>query len=119
MANEIQVTVGLRCTNGNYKLTRNTETLQVDQTTASGGSPGVISVGTTEEAVAFGDVTPGYVLFKNLDATNYVQVGTRGAYSGRLLAGGGVALFYVDTGVSVFVKANTGACLVEITSVST
>lgn len=119
MANEISVTVGLRCTNGNYKLTRNTETLQVDQTTASGGSPGVISVGTTEEAVSFGDVTAGYCLMKNLDATNYVEVGTTGAYSARLIAGGGVALFYVNTGTTIYVKADTAACLVEITSVST
>jgi hypothetical protein len=32
-------------------------------------------IGTTSEAITFGDVTPAYVYLKNLDATNFVYVG--------------------------------------------
>ena len=33
------------------------------------------SIGTSAEAIAFGDVAPGYIFFKNLDDTNYVDLG--------------------------------------------
>ena len=39
-----------------------------------GGAP---TIGTTEEALPMGDVaTAGWAVFRNLDATNYVEIGT-------------------------------------------
>ncbi len=119
MTDEIKVSVSLRCTNGLFKLNKQPSTLSVDQTTASGGTPGVISVGfAAEEAINFIDVTPGYVLFVNTDATNFVQIGLTGSYPVRLPANGGMALFYVDTGKTLYALADTAACLVDISSVS-
>lgn len=120
MANQIQVTTGLRCVNGQYELKSTQKTRQFSQTTAAGGNPGTVDVGTTEETIGFGDVTPGFVEFVNLDTTNYVEIGfSTGVYGIRLLAGGGPALIYVNTGATIYAKANTAACDVQITSVST
>lgn len=45
------------------------------------GNPGLVDVGTVEESVAFGDVTPGMVILYNTDDTNSV-------YYGMVITGG-------------------------------
>ncbi|KKM19636.1 hypothetical protein LCGC14_1653560 [marine sediment metagenome] len=74
------------------------------------------SVGTSEEELAQGvDLgTPGYVYLKNLDGTNFVEIGsTTGVYDVKMLAGE-IAL-YRHNSASIFAKADTAACLVEYT----
>ena len=119
MANEIRVTTGLQLSNGPLTVQVSAKTFQADQTTARGGGPGTVDIGTTEETIDFGDIVPGFVEFKNLDATNFVELGfSTGVYGIILSAGGGPALFYLKTGATVYAKADTAACAVQITAVN-
>jgi hypothetical protein len=74
---------------------------------------GVQAIGTAEEELDYGDVTSiGFVGIRNMDDTNYVEVGrTTGVYSIKLKAGEGFVARW--NGNTVFVKANTAACNVE------
>ena len=115
MANEIQTRPYLKCTNGNASITIQTPQLSFDQT-ASGFYHQVASIGTSEESIGtFGDVaTEGWIYMRNIDATNYVQWGVATTvYAGRLEAGE-VAMFRAEPGLTLFLKANTTACKVEI-----
>jgi len=78
------------------------------------------TIGTSEEEIAIsGDITggsdPGYAWIYNAGPTNYVQVGvSTGAYFARLKVGQH-ALLPLDSAVtSLFLKANTAACDVEV-----
>jgi len=115
MANEIAVTAKITVTNGLAKDTFNPGSQTYDQTAQGGPTPGVISVGTSEESVAFGELsTVGWLVMRNLDPTNYVQWGfATTAYGGRLEAGE-TALFRLEPSTTVYLKANTAACLVDI-----
>jgi hypothetical protein len=85
---------------------------------AQGMAGGIQSIGTAEENLGAGDiVTNGMLFLFNLDATNYVQWGMSDAGTmksvGKLKGGAtaaSCALLYVDAGVTVRLKANTGAC---------
>jgi len=117
MANEITITTNLRCVNGNLRITPSSVQTQFDQTTARGGGPGVVAIGTTEETISFGDISPGWVRLTNLDDTNYVQLGFATTdYGMRLLAEKGVALFYLESGATIYAKANTASCDVLVES---
>ena len=118
MANEIKVTSGLSCTNVNLKVPSTTATNQFNQTTARGGTI-CADIGTSEETIAFGDVAPGWVEMVNTDATNYVQVGfSTAVYGMRLLAAKGSATFYLESGATIYAKANTATCIVQITAIN-
>jgi len=72
------------------------------------------SIGTTEEDIVYcADIgTPGYVLVKNLDTTNYVEMGiTTGVYTIKLLAE--EFALYRHNSTAWKAKATGGACLVE------
>lgn len=115
MANEITVTIGMRLANGNLSYTGPNVTKTFDQTTARGGGPGTVNVGTTEESVSFGDTTPGYVQLTNLDDTNFVDFGNAtGDLDFTLEAGGGMALFKMKSGATLYLKADTAACNVQV-----
>ena len=76
----------------------------------------VQKVGTDEEQIAQGadlDI-PGYVLAKNLDITNYVEIGsTTGVYDIKLLAGE-IALWHHNS-ATIYARANAASCNVEYT----
>jgi len=116
MANEITVSALLKIDKNFLKDQKNVSNLKVTQT-GDGAVGGVQNVGTSAEAIALGDVsTPGYAFFRNLDDTNYIQVGQDVGGGGfeeffRLLSGE-VALMRIDlaaTGV-LQAKADTAAC---------
>jgi hypothetical protein len=93
--------------------TSRTENIKVD-VTGDSFTHEIQSVGTSEEELAQGaDLgTPGYIFLKNLDSTNYVEVGsTTGVYNLKLLAG--EVAIYRHNSATVFAKANSSACLVE------
>ena len=110
MANEIYVSVSAQASKGGAAVNNSgsqTATMSGDQMVTS-----VQSVGTSAEALVFGDVTTiGYVLLKNLDATNFVEIALDSGVStqkfAKLLAGG-VALFPAST-ATIYAKADTGA----------
>ena len=115
MANEITVTTGISVLNGNSSFHQQTKTKAIDQAAIGGPSPGAISVGTAEESTAFPELTTeGWLFMQNNDATNYVQWGfSTGVYGGRLKAGES-ALFRMEPGLTLYLKANTAACNVLV-----
>lgn len=75
-------------------------------------------VGTTTEQLVFpaDSVTPGYLFLKNLDATNYVEFDLNTPVAGTAFAKlkAGEFLLLPTTQTTIYGKANTGACNVQI-----
>ena len=72
---DFTVTTLLKVDKGFLQDTKNAANIQIDQT-GDGAAGGVQNVGTSAEAIDLGDVsTPGLAFFRNLDATNFVQLG--------------------------------------------
>ena len=124
MANEITVTVSGGITNGYFVDTIPSQTLKINQS-ALGGELGVRSVATSAAAIPLGSVsTPGVAYFKNLDPTNYVDVGVyvsgtfypliRLAPAGSGNSAGEVAIFRFTPTSTPYWQANTAACLVQM-----
>jgi len=118
MADELSINATISFSKGGAKVNRS-ESASV---TVTGDSfiHNVQSIDTSEEVVLEGtDLgTPGYMWIKNLDATNYVDVGLTGAYQVRLKAGE-IALYRVASSAAIYALANTGACLVEYVLIET
>ncbi len=86
MANEIQVSILGKVTNGAMADTFSPGSLQFDQDAIGGHSP-VVTITTGEEALAFGDIgTKGWVFGRNLDTANYVIMGPSSNSTGAMLA---------------------------------
>lgn len=114
MANEIRVGVNLSCVNGNF-LSNQDYTTEVDQTTEGGGNPGTVSVATAYAQISgLADMTnEGYCMARNLDDTNYLEIGVEVAatfYPLIKLKAGEIGVFRLTPGVGVFARANTAAC---------
>ena len=73
---------------------------------------GIQSIGITEEAIEkITDIaTIGFCVFKNLDSTNYIEIGLTGSYSVKLKARE-IAMFRADA--DLYALADTGACRLE------
>lgn len=85
-----------------------------DTVTATGSAlcGGVQTIGTTEEALAVGDVaTLGYARFMNIDATNFVTIGnyTGGTYYPVLKLKAGEAAVCRLAAATIYAKADTAA----------
>ena len=114
MANEITALAKFTLDNGSLKYTSNPGSIQIDQTTARMFAS-VVTVGTTEEVVTFGDVSaPRVCVMQNLDATNHCEWGptSSGAMvvAGRLRPASVASQFEIDPGITLRMKANTSAC---------
>lgn len=109
MANELTTQFNLQYTNGSDSF--NLGSISQQKTvSATPRIQGVQDIGTTEEALALGDVaTDGGAFFaRNLDATNFVEIGRTGSYVVKLLPGE----FCFLSGVSdkdLYAKADTAA----------
>lgn len=112
MANEIKVTTYLKCTNGSFVDNWTPSELSVSQT-ASGAAGGVQTVGTSAEALGVTDLsTLGYARFRNLDSSNYVQIGpyvSSTFYPAIKLKPGEVSVLRLDPTNPWYAKANTAA----------
>lgn len=116
MANEITVS-------GSLKIVKNgvTNTLALSSTTfdQTGDARvcGVQAIGTSEEEILFADMAAGnigWAAFKNLDATNFVDIGTAtGVYIIRLEATEAAWFRFVPGTTSVFCLADTAAVNLE------
>lgn len=111
MANEITVSARLKVNNGSLSFERNISSLSIDQAAVGGPTPGYVTIGTTEESIAFGELgTAGWLFMQNLDTTNYVEWGfATTVYGGRLEAAE-PALFRLNPSSTLYLKANTAAC---------
>ncbi len=113
MANELTLSASIKFAKGNRSANMSKSGLQLDVTGTNYVSKTQV-VGTTAEALDKGEMTtPGYVLIKNNDTTNFVEVrdGSGGADVVKIRAGG-FALFQLAT-ATPFVIADTAACEIE------
>lgn len=124
MANEITVTAQLRVIEGNLDTQRQgAANVQFDITGAKVDS-GVQNIGTSEENIALVNVSnPAWCYIRNLDATNYVQVGQDDTSVMKeliRLPPDGFTVFPMDAGLSALrCKANAAACDVYYVIVGT
>lgn len=112
MANEIKVTTYLKCTNGSFVDNWTPAELSVTQS-AIGAAGGAQTIGTSAEALGVTDLsTVGYARFRNLDATNFVQIGpyvTSTFYPAIKLKPGEQAVLRLDPTNPWYAKADTAA----------
>jgi len=117
MSGELQLSVSHRLSNGPLKRTIAPGGLSIDQS-----SPGIggscPTIGTTEEAISFGEITTeGRALVTNLDPNNDVeigpQVGTGNAQLCILLKPGEPNAIRLKPGVNWRGKALTAPCKVD------
>jgi hypothetical protein len=111
MADEITLVTTLSVRNGNNVFSWSPGALTIDQAAVGGPTPGYVTIGTSEESIAFGELsTQGVLCMQNLDATNYVRWGfSTGVYGGRLMPGE-YASFRLNPGSTLYLVANTAAC---------
>jgi len=114
MANEIRITAGLSCTNGEFSYQRNYSD-QDNQTTAHGGNPGTITVSTTESTVNFGNLTtPKWMLLKNI-GTSSVDVGCGTAFTAfATVPVGSPMLVPLSSSATVRVKTSSGTSILQV-----
>lgn len=74
------------------------------------------TIGTSEEALALGDVAVGgLVLIINRDSTNYVEIHATGAQSTAMIKiNAGEPALYRTSSTAPFATANTSAVIIEI-----
>lgn len=118
MANEITVTAKLTLDNGDFEQEMSASRIQVTQANL-GGIHQVQNIGTTYEAIALGDVsTEGYCMFRNLDSTNFVQIGLDAGAALtpviRVDPGETAGPFQIDAAATLYAEADTAACNVEV-----
>lgn len=112
MANELSLIVNLDFSKGGAEVSK--QYSKKVTITGDAFTNGIQAIGVAEEEIAQGiDLgTPGYMLIKNLDTTNYVEVGsTTGVYDIKLKALE-FALYRHNSG-TVYAKADTDTCNVE------
>lgn len=111
MANEITVTVSLGVINGNLRDSFAPGALSFTQAAIGGPYPGYQTIGTSEETVPTTEITTlGWAVFRNLDVTNYIEIGFSTGVYGIRLESGEVAVFRLNPGATIYAKANTAAC---------
>lgn len=114
MANEITTTLKIAYAKNGISDSR-TLTDQID-VSGSGTCGGVQTIGTTEEALAVGDVsTKGLARFLNIDPNNYIEIGSYVStvfYPLVKLKPGESAVFRLSA-VTVYARANTAAAKLD------
>ena len=121
MASEITIDARLQATKGYLSVDRRIASFKADMSGSLVDGAGQ-SIGTSAEAVDLsGDVaSPGWALFRNLDATNYLEIGIDVAatfYPVAKLEPGEIALFRLGT-AALYARANTATCALEKTVLS-
>jgi hypothetical protein len=117
MADEIKANSKLAVINAFYKESLDPGTFTVTQS-ALGGFKAVQIIGTSAETVVTGDVsTLGWAMFRNLDATNYVEIGpdSTGIVGFlRLEAGEPAGPFRLKPGITIKAQANTASVKLQV-----
>ena len=75
------------------------------------------SIGTTAELIALGDIAgaPSQIVIKNLDATNFVEIGgDSGLTVFKLKIAAGEAVLFRATSGTIYAKADTAAVRVQV-----
>ena len=114
MAGEVKVVGSITVSGG---VSSGTNTVTLDWTATKGAEDKIVSVGTTQETISFTDIgTPGYMILKNLDIANYVEVGytTAATADAMKVPAGGFLIVPLSPTATVYAKANTAACRVRV-----
>lgn len=118
MANEITITSSIRVANGELSLSTPSASKQFDQTTARAGTF-TVDAATSETTVDFGDIVPGYIELVNLDPTNFCEFTTVTTdYDLKVRANGGKALIDLSGTQTLYLKADTATCKIQVTLVN-
>jgi hypothetical protein len=117
MANELTLSASIKFAKGSISVSEGKSGVQLDVA----GDDFVTktqNIGTSEEPLNLGDIsTPGYVLMRNTDATNFVSVRSgSGAANLIKIPAGGIALFMCEASAP-HVIANTAAVKIEYTMI--
>ena len=115
MANEFTITINVVYANGYLKRSILPGAVNASQTT-QGYFGGVQIIGTSEEDLAVGDVgTPGFLWLRNLDTTNYIQIGKKvsGAMESSIKLLAGQSAWLPSDNITWRAKANTASCKLE------
>jgi hypothetical protein len=112
MANEVTVSGSLVFTANGQNLSLVAGGVAYSPTEVEAAA-GIATVGTSDETLALGDISaPGWVIIKNLDATNFVLLGSDGtSYPIKILPGQTVGPVFWNA-AAVHVKADTADCAV-------
>ena len=100
-------------------VTRTTGNLATDQATRAVWS-NTVSVGTSEESIDFSSVaadisTRGRLFICNADATNFINYGSATTeYTAKVLPGEWDAIGWNPSETTIYLKADTAACLVYL-----
>jgi len=117
MASEISVQGTLTVRNGYLYRQHTPGRISVDQATL-GGYNAVLSIGTSEEAIALTDVAnAGWAYFRNLDEDNFVEIGptSGGAIVPFIrLEPGEYAICRLTPAVALRAQADTAAVKLEV-----
>lgn len=115
MAGEIRINLQFNVDKGEFSDSFSVLNKAFDQAAIGGGTPGYVTIGTTEESVQFTELgTEGWIILKNLDTTNYVQWGFATTVYGGRIAPASFAIFQAEPNLTLYLKANTAACKMQI-----
>lgn len=118
MANEIRVSASMSVSNGALISNGAANTQQYDQASPVAPGPGGMNIGTSEETIDFGDITPGWTEITNLDLSNHVDFGFSSGVYGITVPAQATVVFKMADGATMYAKADTAACEVFIRSVN-
>lgn len=118
MANEISITAKLSVSKGGTTVTNATSTDSIDMS-GTNMLTVVQSIGTSYEALVLTDIDTAaryFVMLRNKDATNYVEVSfdAGSTFSLRMNAGELCGPLPLVAGEQIGCRANTAACDVEV-----
>lgn len=117
MANEITVSGSLTVLKGNLTAQHGVSGVVTLNAASPAKAAGIAAIGTTEEQVSIGDVTTaGWSVFKNLDATNYIELGVvvSATFYPLLKLKAGESAGPLRMGTNTFyARANTAACKLQ------
>lgn len=122
MASEISVTTRLYAKKTNLLIDHNVGTVSVDLSGSTAGA-GVVSIPTTAAGTALSldgitIATAGYSFFRNIDTTNYVEIGVQVGgvfYALVKLKAGEVAVLRMNQTNAPYARANTAAVSLQYT----
>jgi hypothetical protein len=111
MADEITISSTFSLRNGSNVFSWTPGSITIDQSASGGPSPGYVTIGTSEESIAFSELAAqGYLIIHNLSPTNFIRWGfSTGVYGGRLNAGE-YCILRLNPGSTLFLIANVAAC---------
>jgi hypothetical protein len=114
MANELTVSCSVRFSKAGREASKSYAGIQID-VTGDKVTQLIQEIGTTEEALDIGDIgTAGYVIMKNLDAENFIEIRPGSGTADLIkLKAGEVAMFRLALN-GPYAIADTAACDLEM-----